>query len=204
MGKDGYGGCPAEGRRRLKHGNNSPRKAQSYERLKSREVREWNFLASRFLFTRWFFSASAAFSAVNQTFKKMLTKDAVLAKDYGELMRLTGADMVFLFGSVLSGNFRKDSDVDIGIYFQDKHYDKNNVYDVILDFFQTEQVDVAFLNEASPLLLHQVVKSGKPVAYKSYAGLVEFQTRCLKKYWETKKFRISKERILKDYVGRIG
>ncbi len=198
MGKDGYGGRPAEGRRRLEHGNNSPRKAHSYERLKSREVGEWNFLASRFLFTRWFFSA------VNQTFKKMLTKDAVLAKDYRKLMLLTGADMVFLFGSVLSGNFRKDSDVDIGIYFHDRHYDKNTVYDIILDFFQTEQVDVAFLNEASPLLLHQVVKSGKPVAYKSYAGLVEFQTRCLKKYWETKKFRISKERILKDYVGRIG
>jgi len=134
----------------------------------------------------------------------MLTKDAVLTKDYKKLMHLTGADMIFLFGSVLSDNFRKDSDVDIGVYFEEKHYDKNNVYDIILDFFKTEQVDVAFLNEASPLLLYQVVKNGKPVAYKSYPRLIEFRIRCLKKYWETKKFRLLKKRFLKDYVERIG
>ncbi len=118
-------------------------------------------------------------------------------------MRLIGADAIFLFGSVLSGGFRENSDIDIGVYFESAGYDKNNVCDAILDFFQTERVDVAFLNEASPLLLHQVVKKGKPVAYKSYTKLVEFQLRCLKQYWETKKFRIMKERLLHDYAERL-
>ncbi|MCR4292598.1 MAG: nucleotidyltransferase domain-containing protein, partial [Candidatus Kuenenia sp.] len=71
------------------------------------------------------------------------------------------------------------------------------------DFFQTEKVDVAFLNEASPLLLYQVIKNGKPMAYKNYTSLVEFQLRCLKKYWETRKFRKMKEYLLKNYVERI-
>ena len=133
----------------------------------------------------------------------MLTKDVILNKDYEQLMRIIGADIIFLFGSVLSDSFREDSDIDVGVYFEGKGYDKNAVYDVVLDFFQTERVDVAFLNEASPLLLHQVVKKGKPVAYKSYTKLVEFQLRCLKQYWETKKFRIMKERLLRDYAERL-
>ncbi len=134
----------------------------------------------------------------------MLTKETILCKDYEKLMRLTGADMIFLFGSVLSGHFHKDSDIDVGVYFEGKGYDKNAVCDTVLDFFQTERVDVAFLNEASPLLLYQVVKKGKPMACKSYPKMVEFQLRCLKKYWETSKFRKMKERVLKDYIERMG
>lgn len=134
----------------------------------------------------------------------MLTKDAVLTKDYERLMRLIGADIIFLFGSVLSDSFREDSDIDIGIYFESIRYDKNSVCDTIIDFFRTERIDISFLNEASPLLLFQVIKKGKPVAYKNYVELVEFQLRCLKKYWETRKFRKMKEYLLKDYVERIG
>ena len=119
----------------------------------------------------------------------MLTKDTILTKDYEKLMHLTGADIIFLFGSILSDNFREDSDVDIGVYFESREYDKNSVYDAVIDFFRTERIDVAFLNEAAPLLLYQVVKKGKPVAYRNYTMLVEFRLRCLKQYWETKKFR---------------
>lgn len=134
----------------------------------------------------------------------MLTKDAILTKDYEKLMQLIGADIIFLFGSVLSNSFREDSDIDIGIYFESIRYDKNSVCDTIIDFFRTERIDVAFLNEASPLLLYQVVKKGKLMAYKSYTKMVEFQLRCLKKYWETSKFRKMKERVLKDYIERMG
>lgn len=134
----------------------------------------------------------------------MLTKGDILNKDYERLMHLIGADIVFLFGSILSDNFREDSDIDVGIYFENRQYDKNSVCDAIIDFFRTERVDIAFLNEASPLLLFQVIKKGKAVAYKNYASLVEFQLRCLKKYWETRKFRKMKEYLLKGYVERIG
>ena len=85
----------------------------------------------------------------------MLTKDTILTKDYEKLMHLTGADIIFLFGSILSDNFREDSDVDIGVYFESREYDKDSVYDAVIDFFRTERVDIAFLNEASPLLLYQ-------------------------------------------------
>jgi predicted nucleotidyltransferase len=44
----------------------------------------------------------------------MLTKDAILTKDYEKLMQLIGADIIFLFGPVLSDSFREDSDIDIG------------------------------------------------------------------------------------------
>ena len=134
----------------------------------------------------------------------MLTKDDILNQDYEKLMRLIGADIIFLFGSVLSDNFREDSDIDIGIYFESREYDKNSVYDAIIDFFRTERIDIAFLNEASPLLLYQVVKKGKPVAYRNYTMLVEFRLRCLKQYWETKKFRKMKEYLLKKSLERIG
>lgn len=134
----------------------------------------------------------------------MLTKDVVLSKDYERLMRLIGADIIFLFGSVLTDNFRRDSDIDIGIYFPNRCYDKNKVYDAVIDFFRTEKADVAFLNESSPLLLFQVAKKGKPMAYKSYRVLVEFRLRCLKQYWDTKKLRNLKEQVLKKSLERIG
>ena len=128
----------------------------------------------------------------------------ILNKDYEKLMQLIGADVIFLFGSVLSDSFREDSDIDIGVYFESTRYDKNSVCDTIIDFFRTERIDIAFLNEASPLLLYQVVKKGKPVAYRNYTMLVEFRLRCLKQYWETKKFRKMKEYLLKKSLERIG
>ena len=134
----------------------------------------------------------------------MLTKDDILNKDYEQLMHLAGADIIFLFGSVLSDSFREDSDIDIGIYFENREYDKNSVYDAVIEFFRTERVDVAFLNEAAPLLLYQVVKKGKPVVYRNYTMLAEFRLRCLKQYWETKKFRKMKEYLLKKSLERIG
>ena len=134
----------------------------------------------------------------------MLTKDAILTKDYEKLMRLIGADIIFLFGSVLSDNFREDSDIDIGVYFENRQYDKNSVCDAIIDFFRTERIDIAFLNEASPLLLYQVIKKGKPMAYKNYTALVEFRLRSLKKYWETEKFRKIKEYLLRKSLESIG
>lgn len=133
----------------------------------------------------------------------MLTKDAILNKDYEKLMSLIGADIIFLFGSVLTEDFRADSDIDIGIYFENRKYDKNSIYDAVMDFFRTERIDVAFLNEAAPLLLYQVVKKGKPAAYKNYTVLVEFRLRCLKQYWETKKFRKMKELVLKKALERL-
>jgi len=133
----------------------------------------------------------------------MLTKDVILDKDYEQLMQLIGADIIFLFGSVLSDNFREDSDIDIGVYFEGREYDKNSVCDTIIDFFRTERIDVAFLNEASPLLLYQVIKKGKPMAYKNYTALVEFRLRSLKKYWETEKFRKIKEYLLRKSLESI-
>ena len=133
----------------------------------------------------------------------MLTKNVILTKDYEKLMQLIGADIIFLFGSVLSDSFREDSDIDIGIYFESIRYDKNSVCDTIIDFFRTERIDVAFLNEASPLLLYQVIKKGKPMAYKNYTALVEFRLRSLKKYWETEKFRKIKEYLLRKSLESI-
>lgn len=133
----------------------------------------------------------------------MLTKDAILNKDYEKLMRLIGADIIFLFGSVLTENFRPDSDIDVGVYFENRNYDKSSICDAVMDFFRTEQIDVAFLNEAGPLLLYQVVKKGKPTAYKNYKALVEFRLRSLKQYWETKKFRKLKELVLKNALEKL-
>jgi predicted nucleotidyltransferase len=133
----------------------------------------------------------------------VLTKDTILNKDYERLMSLIGADIIFLFGSVLTENFRADSDIDIGVYFENRKYDKSSIYDAVMDFFRTEQIDVAFLNEAAPLLLYQVVKKGKPTAYKNYKALVEFRLRCLKQYWETKKFRKLKEQVLRKALKRL-
>jgi predicted nucleotidyltransferase len=79
----------------------------------------------------------------------MLTKDAILSKDLAKIMKssciLSEPNIISLFDSVLSDNFREDSDIDIGIYFESRQYYKNSVCDAVIDFFITERIDVAFL-----------------------------------------------------------
>ena len=118
----------------------------------------------------------------------MLTKDVILNKDYERLMRLIGADVIFCSApslriisertAILISVFISPTDVMIKIRFMMQSL-----------IFSHRKGGCCLFERVIPLLLFQVAKKGKPMAYKSYRVLVEFRLRCLKQYWDTKKLR---------------
>src|SRR5437870_5392169 len=73
----------------------------------------------------------------------------------------------YLFGSVVSGRTRPDSDVDIAVLVTDDvmrrdsfEYRLSRMADLI-SVLQRDDVDFVLLNEAPPLLAHRILKKGK-------------------------------------------
>lgn len=94
-------------------------------------------------------------------------------------------DLVFviIFGSVVNGKRTPRSDLDIGVLMENKpeYKDFKKLYSAFSKVFETENVDLRFLNRADPFFRFQVVKNGKLIygdrtefdkyfsyAYKSY------------------------------------
>jgi hypothetical protein len=62
-------------------------------------------------------------------------------------------------------------------------------------------VDLVFLNTASPLLRHQVIKYGRAFHIRSEVDRVEFETRSEREYLDYKRFTEQyNEKLLEDVV----
>ncbi|MFZ5625836.1 MAG: type VII toxin-antitoxin system MntA family adenylyltransferase antitoxin [Bacillota bacterium] len=90
----------------------------------------------------------------------------------------------FLFGSWARGDGREDSDVDIAVYLKDRDYD-------ILEYLGWKRdleeicgrpVDLAILNEATPLLKYQVYLDGILLFSKDELLTSDFLVRALFEY----------------------
>ena len=73
---------------------------------------------------------------------------------------------VYLFGSQAKGKARSKSDIDIAVLLEDET-DSYRYFDLMLKYMgelvriYDKRVDVVILNNAKPLLQHQVLKYGK-------------------------------------------
>lgn len=122
----------------------------------------------------------------------------------------------YLFGSYAKGKERENSDVDIAVYvneliakdskkvldFQIKHM--SNISDIL-----KKEVDLVILNQASPLLRHEVISEGILLVEKDHNKLVNFKKLSFYYYQDwlnIMKIKIMyiKERISADGKERIG
>lgn len=92
----------------------------------------------------------------------------------------------YLFGSYAKNRARKDSDLDLGIYLN--NYQKETAYNYKLE--ETEElqrlygkkVDLILLNEAPPLLRHEILKFGILVKEPEQQLLVKYKVKSFYQY----------------------
>lgn len=102
-------------------------------------------------------------------------------------------DAVFLYGSVARGEAASSSDLDLGVLLT--HEANENGTDILrlvsdlMDVFGREDIDVAILNNASPLLLHRVARDGHVLYATSNRVVAEFHIRAIQQFEDTRPLR---------------
>ena len=117
----------------------------------------------------------------------------------------------YVFGSVATGRARAGSDVDVAVLVDARvprsrmlKYRLKLMADLASALHRSD-VDVAVLNEASPLLAHRVLSLGTLVFERSASARVRFQTRIASLYFDLVPMFETQIRYLKKNArqGRI-
>jgi uncharacterized protein len=122
-----------------------------------------------------------------------------LAPLFGEL-RL---QMVILFGSLVSEKVHSESDIDVGVVF-DEPVDLLNLTNRIINLLQTDKVDVVDLRRASPLLRFAAVRNGKLIYERTPGQFNTFFSLSFRRYVDTKKLRIAQQRAIDHFLNAKG
>jgi uncharacterized protein len=102
-------------------------------------------------------------------------------------------ELVYLFGSVSQGEAGPGSDVDVAIGFSEPHdpLDRLRLLGEVEDALREvlgKAVDVVDLYRAPPVLVHQVLASGRPPALvRDEAQRLQFEAMARKVYFEMKR-----------------
>ena len=90
----------------------------------------------------------------------------------------------FLFGSAASTNLRRESDVDIAVYFQperdlewedfDKRYKSENTIALDLEKLLKKEVDLVVLNRAKAVIADEILRKGRPIIIRDRGLFLEF------------------------------
>ncbi len=132
----------------------------------------------------------------------MISVDEKLLK---RVARKYGLDLVVLFGSHASGRARAGSDVDIAVRRQPGRMEPDSLKLEIAGaleraFPEAAEVDVAFLNEASSLLLFQVATTGHPLYERRPLLFWQFQSYAARRYDDDYKYRLRRDAYLERRV----
>ena len=117
----------------------------------------------------------------------------------------------YLFGSVVTGRTRKDSDVDVALLLSPKSVRLKDlgyrlkVSRELANAIGRAAIDLVILNDASPVLAHQVISKGKLVFERSRSARVNYQVRAVNLYLDTEPMRALYRRYLKKRIreGKI-
>jgi predicted nucleotidyltransferase len=101
----------------------------------------------------------------------------------------------YLFGSVVSGRARPDSDVDIAVLVsetvmrRDPFKYRLRLMSDLMKLLNRDDVDLILLNQAPPLLAHRVLSRGALIFERSASARVAFQVRTVNRYLDTQPMR---------------
>lgn len=92
-----------------------------------------------------------------------------------------------LFGSYVTGKKKKDSDIDIAIYFKKRPTTSKFLrYLYVLNDIAKREVDIVILNKASAMLRHQVFKNKQTLIIKDKKQYISFRLKSMSDYEEYK------------------
>lgn len=112
--------------------------------------------------------------------------------------------VAFLFGSLVSGRLKPESDVDIAVLYSPGSVPSYNIHLELKDDLSQiikREADIVVLNNASPIIKMQVLKNGKKIVEQDSQVYSDFFVRTINEYDDLKRVRaINEKNILK---GRI-
>ena len=101
----------------------------------------------------------------------------------------------YIYGSVVTGRARPDSDVDIAVLVSEKVMRRDpfryriELMTDLMDVLKRDDVDLILLNQAPPLLAHRVLKNGKLIIERSPSARAAFQVSTVNRYLDTQPMR---------------
>lgn len=126
----------------------------------------------------------------------MKKDDLTLTKEQKIALQELHVVLCYLHGSVASGVARPESDADIAVLFETAPKDPLQATTMILEalhgLFPARSLDIAILNEASPLLKQIVASTGELLYARSPDDALRFELRAMHDYEHSK------------YVVRLG
>ena len=115
-----------------------------------------------------------------------------------------GAVAVYLFGSVARGEARADSDVDVGVLFEQEPPATLDApqfaVEAELERRFGRAVQVVALNQASSDLVHRVLRDGRLVLDRNPAARTRFEVRSRNEYFDMAPIR----RLYRRYPSQAG
>lgn len=94
-------------------------------------------------------------------------------------------EFAILFGSQAQGKAKSESDLDIAIYLnRTLSLEEYLTLNLQLEEISGREVDLIILNEASPLLKHQVMKNRKVLFIRNFDLYADFREKTIDEYQE--------------------
>ena len=110
-----------------------------------------------------------------------------------------GLQLVIIFGSAVTGDAHKHSDIDIACLF-DKSIDILAITNQVIKLLRTDNIDVVDLTRSSPLLKYSAVKNGCLIYEKEDGIFNEFYSLAFRMYVDTKKLRDAQAMSIKYFL----
>ena len=114
-----------------------------------------------------------------------------------------GLQLVFLFGSAVSGKVHKKSDIDLAFLF-DTPCNILTLTNKVIKFLHTDNVDIVDLKRASPLMKFAVVRNGILIYEREQSVFNEFYSLAFRMYVDTKKLRDAQTTAIKYFLKARG
>lgn len=112
----------------------------------------------------------------------------------------------YLYGSEATGFKHRESDVDIAVLLdekikKEKYFEKSlELPELFEKLFPNKQIHILILNQATPLLKHQVLKEGKFIFYSDKEKMLKFNLEAVHLWEDTKHLREIQWDYLKERI----
>lgn len=127
------------------------------------------------------------------TIKSVTTKDILRKRNIlAQALAKLPVSLLILHGSVAQNNYKTLSDVDFAVLFKKDNYklkDIGKTHDLLGKILNREDIDLAVLNKASPLLCMQVLCKGKIIYAAKDKNFMQFREETIRRYLQTKNLR---------------
>jgi predicted nucleotidyltransferase len=119
-----------------------------------------------------------------------------------------GVELAYLFGSRATGRgARRRPDIDVGVLFsrtrrsQGLEIAVTRVRLALEEAFPGDEVDLLVLNDAGPILRHEVIACGFPVYARSLTRRIDVESRWLDEYCDLEPLRRLNWQALRKSLG---